>query len=69
MKFDEGIVLRGAPRGCGGIGLFAGELVAVKGRNGGGMAFSVSEILMVSPSPSSVARMAADGLRYDRCHR
>lgn len=47
LRFDVNVVVRGAPTGSGGLGLFAGAFVAVKGRNGGGGAFGVSEILMV----------------------
>lgn len=48
LKFDPDMKVRGAPLGSGGVGVFPGCLVGVKGRNGGGKLFSVSEVLMVS---------------------
>ncbi|KAM0788694.1 hypothetical protein ACM66B_002791 [Microbotryomycetes sp. NB124-2] len=49
LKFEPDMKTRGVPAGSGGIGLFPGCLVALKGRNGGGQMFSVSEILMMPP--------------------
>ncbi|KAK4055754.1 DNA-directed DNA polymerase alpha subunit pol12 [Microbotryomycetes sp. JL201] len=49
LKFEADMKTRGVPSGSGGIGLFPGCLVALKGRNGGGQLFSVSEILMLPP--------------------
>ncbi|KAL8293514.1 hypothetical protein RQP46_000215 [Phenoliferia psychrophenolica] len=49
LDFQADMKVRGAPSGSGGIGLFPGCLVGVKGRNGGGKLFSVSEILMLPP--------------------
>jgi DNA polymerase alpha subunit B len=39
--------VRGFAKGAGGVGLFPGAIVALRGKNGGGGAFSVSEILAV----------------------
>lgn len=47
LKFNSDVKVRGAAPGENGIGLFPGSLVAVKGRNGGGGYFGVSEILVV----------------------
>ncbi|SCZ98672.1 BZ3500_MvSof-1268-A1-R1_Chr7-1g09237 [Microbotryum saponariae] len=47
LKFEPGMKVRGAPPGAGGIGLFPGCMVALKGRNGGGKLFAVDEIMMV----------------------
>lgn len=48
LKFDADMKVRHAPPGSGGMGMFAGCLVGVKGRNGGGKLFAVNEIWMVS---------------------
>lgn len=50
LKFEPGMVVRGAPPGAQGFGFFPGEIVGVKGRNGGGKLLAVKEILMVSGS-------------------
>jgi len=47
LKFMPNFKVRGGPRGQANISLFPGAIVAVKGRNGGGGWFSVSEVLMV----------------------
>lgn len=48
LKFNDDIKVRGVPKGSGGMGIFPGAMVGVRGRNGGGKIFSVSEIIMVS---------------------
>jgi DNA polymerase alpha subunit B len=45
LQFDSNLKIR---RGRGGIGLFPGAIAALKGRNGGGGWFSVTEMLSVS---------------------
>lgn len=47
LKFDPIVKIRGGPKGAGGVGLFPGAIVALKGKNGGGGWFNVSEILTV----------------------
>ncbi|TNY19944.1 DNA polymerase alpha/epsilon subunit B-domain-containing protein [Rhodotorula diobovata] len=49
LKFEPDIKLRGAPAGSGGMGMFPGCLVALKGTNGGGKLFAVKEVLMMPP--------------------
>ncbi len=49
LKFEPDMVVRGAPPGAQGFGFFPGEIVGIKGRNGGGKLLAVKEILMVSP--------------------
>lgn len=48
LKFDVNIRIRHGRPGCGGFGLFPGAIVALRGRNGGGGWFLVSELLTVS---------------------
>ena len=48
LKFDSDVKIRGGAKGVGGIGLFPGAIVALKGKNGGGGWFLVDEILAVS---------------------
>ncbi|KAF8349223.1 DNA polymerase alpha/epsilon subunit B-domain-containing protein [Amanita rubescens] len=49
LRFDPGIKIRGCIKGAGGLGLFPGAIVALKGRNGGGGWFQVSEVLGLPP--------------------
>ncbi|KAK4056532.1 DNA-directed DNA polymerase alpha subunit pol12 [Microbotryomycetes sp. JL221] len=58
LKFEQDMKVKGSPPGSGGIGLFPGCLVALKGRNGGGSMFSVSEILMMPPIDPSFSEAA-----------
>ncbi|KAI0766425.1 DNA polymerase alpha, subunit B [Trametes elegans] len=53
LKFDAGVQARRGPRGAGGQGFFPGAIVALKGNNGGGGAFLVTEILSLPPLESS----------------
>ncbi|SCV70905.1 BQ2448_3667 [Microbotryum intermedium] len=55
LKFDPGMKVRGAPPGAGGVGLFPGCMVALKGRNGGGKLFAVDEVLMMPPIDAPVS--------------
>jgi hypothetical protein len=48
LRFSPELKLRGMAQGISGTGLFPGAIVALKGRNGGGNAFVVEEILGVS---------------------
>ncbi|GAA6004840.1 hypothetical protein JCM11491_002251 [Sporobolomyces phaffii] len=49
LKFEPDCKVRYAPHGGGGIGLFPGCMVALKGINGGGKLFAVKEIMMMPP--------------------
>ncbi|KAG6836140.1 hypothetical protein H0H93_010973 [Arthromyces matolae] len=54
LRFDPALTIRGGPQGAGGLGLFPGSIVALKGKNGGGGWFLVKEILSLPPlKPSS----------------
>lgn len=48
LILDAAIKIRSSVRGLGGIGLYPGVIVALKGRNGGGGYFLATEILAVS---------------------
>ncbi|WRT64268.1 uncharacterized protein IL334_001199 [Kwoniella shivajii] len=52
--------VRGGPPGVKGFGLFPGCLTCVKGRNGGGGAFVVEEVLL--PAPSALAQSSSSEL-------
>ena len=52
LKFDPSVRLRGAKQGIGGAGFFPGAIVALRGKNGGGGWFTVTEVLPVSPISS-----------------
>ena len=71
LRFSSPDVLkvRGGAPGMKGFGLFPGCLVCVKGRNGGGGAFVVEEVLMVSVSHFCPARglMYVSSLLLARC--
>lgn len=47
MRFDPTVKVRGAKKGRAGVGLFPGAIVALRGKNGGGGWFLVSEVLTV----------------------
>ncbi|EIN12830.1 DNA polymerase alpha subunit B [Punctularia strigosozonata HHB-11173 SS5] len=53
LRFEPNVKIRGFVKGAGGAGLFPGALVALRGTNGGGGSFTVSEILANPPLPSS----------------
>lgn len=48
LKFDPNVRLRGAKQGIGSAGFFPGAIVALRGKNGGGGWFTVTEVLSVS---------------------
>jgi len=47
IKFESDVKVRGGPKGFAGVGLFPGAIAALKGKNGGGGWFSVTELLSV----------------------
>lgn len=47
LRFHPGVKVRGGSVGVKGFGVYAGALVALKGRNGGGGVFVVEELLLV----------------------
>ncbi|KAH9989680.1 DNA polymerase alpha subunit B [Russula compacta] len=49
LRFMPNFKVRGGPKGQGNISLFPGAIVALKGRNGGGGWFSVSEVMTLPP--------------------
>ncbi|KAI0372220.1 DNA polymerase alpha, subunit B [Pilatotrama ljubarskyi] len=54
LRFDPAVKVRRGARNTGGVGLFPGAIVALKGKNGGGGSFLATEILTLPPldSPS-----------------
>lgn len=48
LILDPAVKLRGTVRGVGGIGIYPGAIVALKGKNGGGGYFLATEVLGVS---------------------
>jgi hypothetical protein len=47
LRFVPDVKIRGGAKGAGGIGFFPGAIVALRGKNGGGGWFLVTEILAV----------------------
>jgi DNA polymerase alpha subunit B len=47
LKFMPDLKIRGGPKGQANVGVFPGAIVALKGRNGSGEWFSVSEVMTV----------------------
>ncbi|KAF8073613.1 DNA polymerase alpha/epsilon subunit B-domain-containing protein [Lyophyllum atratum] len=57
LRFDPDLTIRGGTQGVGSASLFPGAIVALKGKNGGGGWFLVTEILSIpslKPSPVSL---------------
>lgn len=48
LRFSQGVKVRGGSPGVKGFGVYAGCLVGLKGRNGGGGVFVVDEVMLVS---------------------
>jgi len=48
LRFDPALKIRGGAKGAAGVGLFPGAIVALRGKNGGGGRFLVTEVLAVS---------------------
>lgn len=68
LKLDPNVRLRGAKKGIGGAGFFPGAIVALRGKNGGGGWFNVTEVLPVSLD-TLLACSHTDDLRSCRlCH-
>lgn len=55
LRFDSALRIRGSVQGAGGIGLFPGAIVALKGKNGGGGYFLATEVLSMPPLKASPA--------------
>lgn len=51
LRFDTNVRMKGMKRGIGGLGVFPGAIVALRGRNGGGGSFTVTEVLSVRAKP------------------
>lgn len=49
LRFADDVRVRGAPKGAGGIGVFPGAVVGLRGKNGGGDWFLVEEMLAMPP--------------------
>lgn len=69
IKFEPDMKVRGAPPSSGGIGLFPGCLVGLRGRNGGGKLFAAHEILMVSQPLRDRLSLADADLHIDAAYR
>ena len=75
LRFDPGIVIKSSDdeavtTGEGGVGLFPGMIIGIKGRNAGGGYFNVSEILLVRTYPVFIyvfEEQGADG--NNRCRQ
>ncbi|RDB17930.1 DNA polymerase alpha subunit B [Hypsizygus marmoreus] len=65
LRFDPGLLIRGGAQGSGGTGIFPGAIVALKGKNGGGGWFLVTEILSLPPLKPSPAALGLTGTKSD----
>ena len=48
LVLDPTIKIKGSVKGIGGMGIYPGAIVALKGKNGGGGYFLANEVLSVS---------------------
>jgi hypothetical protein len=48
LRFDPQVKIRGGAKGVGGIGLFPGAIVSLRGKNGGSGCFLTNEVLAVN---------------------
>jgi len=61
LRFDPHVRVRGGTKGAGGIGLFPGAIVALRGKNGAGGWFLVTEILAMPPMKPSLV----NGMKFE----
>ncbi|KIL67937.1 hypothetical protein M378DRAFT_9186 [Amanita muscaria Koide BX008] len=64
LRFDPTVKIRGCITGAGSLGFFPGAIVALRGRNGGGGWFQVSEILGL-PLPRSTPSAGLSAMKID----
>ncbi|KAF8636025.1 hypothetical protein AX15_000185 [Amanita polypyramis BW_CC] len=64
LRFNSTIKIRGCIKNAGSVGLFPGAIVALKGKNGGGGWFQVSEILAL-PSPRPMPAFGPSKINSD----
>ncbi|EKM49604.1 uncharacterized protein PHACADRAFT_166969 [Phanerochaete carnosa HHB-10118-sp] len=55
LRLDPNVRLKGAKKGIGGVGFFPGAIVALRGSNGGGGWFTVTEVLPLPSLPAPTA--------------
>lgn len=67
LQLAPDLKIRGGYKGLGGVGLFPGAVVALKGRNGGGGYFIASEILAIPPMPASPIPPSNVAASFDMC--
>lgn len=67
LQLAPDLKIRGGYKGLGGVGLFPGAVVALKGRNGGGGYFIASDILAIPPMPASPAPPSNVAASFDMC--
>ncbi|KAG1717564.1 DNA polymerase alpha/epsilon subunit B-domain-containing protein [Suillus lakei] len=67
LQLAPDLKIRGGYKGLGGVGLFPGAIVALKGRNGGGGYFIASEILAIPAMPASLAPPSNVAASFDMC--
>ncbi|KAF4617164.1 hypothetical protein D9613_005990 [Agrocybe pediades] len=65
LVLDPTIKIRGAVKGCAGIGIYPGAIVALKGRNGGGGYFLATEVLAIPPLKPSPAALKIENPKLD----
>ncbi|KAF8208733.1 DNA polymerase alpha, subunit B [Mycena galopus ATCC 62051] len=60
LRFDWNLKIRGGAQGSGSTAFFPGAIAALRGKNGGGGYFQVSEILTLPPLMPSAPQVKAD---------
>ncbi|CAA7261468.1 unnamed protein product [Cyclocybe aegerita] len=65
LMLDPAIKIKGATKNVGGIGLYPGAIVALKGKNGGGGYFLATEFLSIPPLKSSPAAQGITSPKLD----
>ncbi|KAJ7459686.1 DNA polymerase alpha/epsilon subunit B-domain-containing protein [Mycena latifolia] len=60
LRFDWNLKIRGGPQGSGSTSFFPGAIAALRGKNGGGGYFQVSEILTLPPLLPSAPSVKPD---------
>ncbi|KAF9013340.1 DNA polymerase alpha/epsilon subunit B-domain-containing protein [Cyathus striatus] len=65
LRFDPVLKIRGNAKGAGGISIFPGAIVALRGKNGGGGYFVATEILALPPLKASPAASGIEDPKLD----
>ncbi|KAG5645477.1 hypothetical protein DXG03_006022 [Asterophora parasitica] len=65
LRFDPELTIRGGVQGVGSVSLYPGGIVALKGKNGGGGWFLVTEILSIPPLKPTLTSLGLPNPKTD----